>query len=65
MRETHVRDDFNELCGQKLEQIRAYIAFLSNQAGMPSGASAESLALGLLSLCEGLQFLRLCVDSST
>ncbi|CAB3781373.1 hypothetical protein LMG28690_01184 [Paraburkholderia caffeinilytica] len=60
MRETHMRDDFNALCGQKLEQIRAYIGILSNQTGMPLGASVESLALGLLSLCEGLQFLRLC-----
>ena len=51
-----MRDDFKALRDQKLEQIGAYIGILSNQADIPLLASVESLAVGLLSLCEGCSY---------
>ncbi|MEM5461452.1 TetR/AcrR family transcriptional regulator [Paraburkholderia phytofirmans] len=45
---------------EKLEQISAYIRTISGRDGGPMALQTDALALGLMSLCDGVQFFRMC-----
>jgi AcrR family transcriptional regulator len=59
-RDAKFRTRFNAFRNEKLEQIAAYIRAFSEQVGSELPLPAETLALGLVSLCDGLQFFRMC-----
>ncbi|MBB5457833.1 TetR/AcrR family transcriptional regulator [Paraburkholderia sp. Cpub6] len=59
-RDTPFRERINAFRQEKLEQISAHICMLSERNGRPLPLQAEALAVGLVSLCEGVQFFRMC-----
>lgn len=59
-RDGKFRVRFNAFRNEKLEQIAAYIRAFSEQVGTELSLPAETLALGLVSLCDGVQFFRMC-----
>lgn len=59
-RDAKFRVRFNAFRNEKLEQIAAYIRTFSEQVGTELPLPAETLALGLVSLCDGIQFFRMC-----
>ena len=59
-RDTKFRVRFNAFRNEKLEQIATYIRAFSEQVGTALPLPAETLALGLVSLVDGIQFFRMC-----
>jgi AcrR family transcriptional regulator len=55
-RDGRFRVRFNAFLLEKLEQLSAYIRAFSAQAGTPLPLPAETLAMGLMGLCDGVQF---------
>jgi AcrR family transcriptional regulator len=56
-RDGRFRVKFNAFLHEKLEQMSEYIRAFSTRAGTPLLLPAETLAMGLMGLCEGVQFL--------
>jgi AcrR family transcriptional regulator len=56
VRDGRFRVRFNEFLHEKLEQLSAYIREFSARAGTPLPLPAEVLAMGLMGLCDGVQF---------
>lgn len=58
VRDGRFRPRFNAFLHEKLEQLSAYIREFSAMFGtpMPTALSAETLAMGLMGLCDGVQF---------
>ncbi len=59
-RDAKFRVRFNAFRNEKLEQIATYIRAFSEQVGTALPLPAETLALGLVSLVDGIQFFRMC-----
>ena len=59
-RDTGFQERFNAFRHERLEQISAYIRTVSECGGRPLCLQADALALGLVSLCDGVQFSRMC-----
>ncbi|MEA3117430.1 MAG: hypothetical protein QOI13_700 [Paraburkholderia sp.] len=59
-RDAKFRVRFNAFRNEKLDQIAAYIRAFSARVGTPLPLPAQTLALGLVSLCDGVQFFRMC-----
>jgi AcrR family transcriptional regulator len=59
-RDAKFRPRFNAFRNEKLNQIAAYIRTFSERVGTPLPLPPETLALGLVSLCDGVQFFRMC-----
>jgi AcrR family transcriptional regulator len=55
-RDARFRVRFNAFMHEKLEQLTAYIAEFSVRVGTPLPLPAETLAVGLMGLCDGMQF---------
>jgi AcrR family transcriptional regulator len=55
-RDNSFRVKFNAFLHEKLEQLSEYIHAFSARAGTPLLLPAETLAMGLMGLCEGVQF---------
>ncbi len=55
-RDARFRAKFNAFLREKLDELTAYIREFSERAGTPLPLPAETLALGLISLCDGVQF---------
>ena len=51
---------FQERRHEKLDQVSAYIRAFSERDGRSLPLQADALALGIVSLCDGVQFFRLC-----
>ena len=45
---------------EKLDLVSAYVRAFSKRDGRSLSLQADALALGLVSLCDGVQFFRLC-----
>ncbi len=58
-RDAKFRVRFNAFRNEKLEWIAAYMRTFSERVGTPLPLPPETLALGLVSLCEGVQFFRM------
>jgi AcrR family transcriptional regulator len=58
-RDARFRVRFNAFRNEKLEWIAAYIKSFSERVGTPLPLPPDTLALGLVSLCEGVQFFRM------
>jgi AcrR family transcriptional regulator len=56
-RDGRFRVKFNAFLHEKLEQMSEYIRAFSARAGTPLLLPADTLAMGLMGLCEGVQFL--------
>jgi AcrR family transcriptional regulator len=56
-RDARFRVKFNAFLHEKLERTSEYIRAFSARAGTPLLLPAETLAMGLMGLCEGVQFL--------
>jgi AcrR family transcriptional regulator len=56
-RDGRFRVKFNAFLHEKLGQMSEYIRAFSARAGTPLLLPAETLAMGLMGLCEGVQFL--------
>ncbi len=56
IRDGRFRIRFNAFMHEKLEQLSAYIREFSVRVGTPLPLSAETLAMGLMGLCDGVQF---------
>lgn len=59
-RDTEFQERLSVLRHEKLDQFSAYICTLSERGGRPLPMQADALALGLVSLCDGVQFSRMC-----
>jgi AcrR family transcriptional regulator len=59
-RDAKFRPRFNAFRNEKLNQIALYIRTFSERVGTPLPLPADTLALGLVSLCDGVQFFRMC-----
>ncbi|MFL9900489.1 TetR/AcrR family transcriptional regulator [Paraburkholderia fungorum] len=59
-RDTEFQEHFNALRHEKLDEISAYIRTASERDGRPLPLQADALALGLVSLRDGVQFSRMC-----
>jgi hypothetical protein len=59
-RDTGFQERFNAFQHEKLGQISACIRTLSEREGSPLPLQPYALALGLVSLCDGMQFSRMC-----
>jgi AcrR family transcriptional regulator len=55
-RDSRFRTNFNAFLHDKLGQMSEYIRAFSARAGTPLPLPAETLAMGLMGLCEGVQF---------
>ncbi|WP_025598654.1 TetR/AcrR family transcriptional regulator [Burkholderia sp. WSM2230] len=55
-RDGRFRLRFNAFLHEKLEQLAAYVREFSERAGTPLPLPAEMLAMGLMGLCDGVQF---------
>jgi AcrR family transcriptional regulator len=55
-RDGRFRLKFNAFMHEKLQQLSEYIREFSARAGTPLPLSAETLALGLMGLCDGVQY---------
>ncbi|HEY1996327.1 TetR/AcrR family transcriptional regulator [Paraburkholderia sp.] len=56
VRDGRFRVRFNAFLHEKLEQLAAYIRQFSELVGTPLPLPAETLAMGLMGLCDGVQF---------
>ncbi|MGQ7938211.1 TetR/AcrR family transcriptional regulator [Paraburkholderia sp. D1E] len=56
VRDGRFRIRFNAFMHEKLEQLSAYIREFSTRVGTPLPLPAETLAMGLMGLCDGVQF---------
>ncbi|MGF6772107.1 AcrR family transcriptional regulator [Paraburkholderia sp. GAS199] len=56
VRDGRFRVRFNAFIHEKLEQLSAYIREFSGRFGTPLPLTAETLAMGLMGLCDGVQF---------
>jgi AcrR family transcriptional regulator len=56
VRDGRFRIRFNAFTHEKLEQLSAYIREFSLRVGTPLPLPAETLAIGLMGLCDGVQF---------
>jgi AcrR family transcriptional regulator len=56
VRDGRFRIRFNAFMHEKLEQLSAYIREFSVRVGTPLPLPAETLAIGLMGLCDGVQF---------
>ena len=56
VRDGRFRIRFNAFMHEKLEQLSAYIREFSARVGTPLPLPAETLAMGLMGLCDGVQF---------
>ncbi|MDH6153430.1 MULTISPECIES: TetR/AcrR family transcriptional regulator [Paraburkholderia] len=59
-RDTALQQRINAFRQEKLEQISAYIRRISECDGAPMARHTDALALGLMSLCDGVQLFRMC-----
>jgi AcrR family transcriptional regulator len=59
-RDAGFQERFNAFRHEKLDQISAYIRTVSERDGRPLPLQADALALGLVSLRDGVQFSRVC-----
>ncbi|NPT61883.1 TetR/AcrR family transcriptional regulator [Paraburkholderia elongata] len=59
-RDTAYQERINAFRHEKLDQISAYIRTVSERDGRPLPLQADALALGLVSLSDGVQFSRMC-----
>ncbi|NPT57263.1 TetR/AcrR family transcriptional regulator [Paraburkholderia elongata] len=59
-RDAGFQESFNAFQNEKLGQVSAYIRTFSERNGSSLPLQADALALGLVSLCDGVQFFRLC-----
>ena len=55
-RDARFRVRFNAFLHEKVEQLTEYITEFSVRVGAPLPLPAETLALGLMGLCDGMQF---------
>jgi AcrR family transcriptional regulator len=60
IRDAKFRARFSAFTQEKREYIANYIRAFSERVGTPLPLPAETLALGLVGLCDGAQFLRMC-----
>ncbi|CAH2918757.1 MAG: Transcriptional regulator, AcrR family [uncultured Paraburkholderia sp.] len=56
VRDGRFRLRFNAFLHEKLEQLAAYVREFSERVGTPLPLPAEMLAMGLMGLCDGVQF---------
>jgi AcrR family transcriptional regulator len=56
VRDGRFRIRFNAFLHEKLDQLSAYIREFSARVGTPLPLPAETLAVGLMGLCDGVQF---------
>jgi AcrR family transcriptional regulator len=56
VRDGRFRIRFNAFMHEKLDQLSAYIREFSARVGTPLPLPAETLAMGLMGLCDGVQF---------
>jgi hypothetical protein len=56
VRDGRFRLRFNAFMHEKLEQLAAYIREFSARVGTPMLMEPERLAIGLMGLCDGVQF---------
>ncbi|MDE1010183.1 MAG: TetR/AcrR family transcriptional regulator [Paraburkholderia fungorum] len=56
VRDGRFRVRFNAFMHEKLDQLSAYIREFSARVGTPLPLPAETLAMGLMGLCDGVQF---------
>ena len=56
VRDGRFRLRFNAFLHEKLEQLAAYVREFSERVGTPVPPPAEMLAMGLMGLCDGVQF---------
>jgi AcrR family transcriptional regulator len=56
VRDGRFRIRFNAFVHEKLEQMSAYIREFSARVGTPMLMPPETLAIGLMGLCDGVQF---------
>ncbi|MGT2477273.1 TetR/AcrR family transcriptional regulator [Paraburkholderia terrae] len=59
-RDTAFRVCFDAFRRERLGQVREYISMLSGRNGRPLQLQADALAIGLVSLCDGLQLFSMC-----
>ncbi|CAB3809213.1 hypothetical protein LMG28614_06983 [Paraburkholderia ultramafica] len=61
-RDTGFQERINAFQHEKLGQVSAYIRIFSERVGrpLPLPSQADALAVALVSLCDGVQFLRMC-----
>ncbi len=59
-RDTAFQEHFSAFRREKLDQISAYIRTVSERDGRPLPLQADALALGLVSLRDGVQFSGMC-----
>ncbi|MBC8749386.1 MULTISPECIES: TetR/AcrR family transcriptional regulator [Paraburkholderia] len=56
VRDGRFRLRFNAFMHEKLEQLSAYVREFSERVGTPMSMPPEQLAIGLIGLCDGVQF---------
>ncbi|MGF6967732.1 AcrR family transcriptional regulator [Paraburkholderia sp. WC7.3g] len=56
VRDGRFRLRFNAFMHEKLEQLGAYVREFSERVGTPMSMPPEQLAIGLIGLCDGVQF---------
>jgi AcrR family transcriptional regulator len=59
-RDTAFQQRFNAFRREKLERVSAYIRALAEPDGNALSLQADALALGLVSLCDGVRLFRTC-----
>jgi AcrR family transcriptional regulator len=59
-RDTGLQEHVSAFRHEKLDQVSAYIRMLSEPNDRPLPQQTDALALGLVSLCDGVQFFRMC-----
>lgn len=59
-RDTEFRESFNALWHERLEQVGACIRAFSKRDDGSLPQRVDALALGLVRLCDGIQFVRMC-----
>ncbi|CAB3791284.1 hypothetical protein LMG28614_03275 [Paraburkholderia ultramafica] len=58
-RDTGFQESINAFQHQRLGQVSAYVRMFSKRNERPSPLQADAFAVGLVSLCDGVQFLRM------
>ena len=56
VRDGRFRLRFNAFLNEKIEQLAAYVREFSARVGTPMSMPAEQLSIGLMGLCDGVQF---------
>ncbi|MBB5465893.1 AcrR family transcriptional regulator [Paraburkholderia sp. Clong3] len=56
VRDGRFRLRFNAFMHEKIEQLSAYVREFSERVGTPMSMAPEQLAIGLMGLCDGVQF---------